>query len=340
MASGKAPAFQFYAAEYLADENVQLLTLEQEGIYVRLLAYCWREGSIPVDPVKLSRLCKNAPAEALAGVVELFIPGSDGRLLHRRLEDQRQKHEEYRKAQAANGSRGGRPPKLKPDETQPKGLGLFRESQTKAKKRSSSAFASSSSTSSEDKGKELKTLALTALAVPAIDVFQTVTLNDGSEFPISEAKVSEWIPLYPGIDVRQQLRSYKAWAINNPTQRKTRSGIFKSINFWLGKAQNESRPMKGEINHGTHTAAVGPAIARQQRSDDAIDAAARFLSHQPIGLADETGQGELSGDGDFSRDGNNLARSVDGDSARLQPRPVHSRTEAMLQGKAVLAASR
>jgi uncharacterized protein YdaU (DUF1376 family) len=248
MASGKAPAFQFYAAEYLADENVQLLTLEQEGIYVRLLAYCWREGSIPSDLVKLSRLCKNAPAEALDGVLELFIPGSEGRLLHRRLEDERQKHEDYRKAQAANGSLGGRPPKQKPDESQSKGLGLFGESQTKAKKRSSSAFASSSSSSTEDKGKEPKTLALTAIAVPAADAFLTVTLNDGSEFPISEAKVSEWIPLYPGIDVRQQLRNYKAWAINNPTQRKTRKGIFKSINFWLAKEQNRATPNSGGNN--------------------------------------------------------------------------------------------
>lgn len=122
MAVGKAPAFQFYAAEYLADENVQLLTLEQEGIYIRLLAYCWREGSIPADPVKLSRLCKNAPAEALGSVVGLFFPGSSSRLIHGRLEAERRKHEEYRRTQAANGSRGGRPRNRKPDPSDEKGV--------------------------------------------------------------------------------------------------------------------------------------------------------------------------------------------------------------------------
>jgi len=50
MIASKSPAFQFYAADYLADENVQLMTLEEEGAYIRALAYCWREGSIPSDP--------------------------------------------------------------------------------------------------------------------------------------------------------------------------------------------------------------------------------------------------------------------------------------------------
>ena len=135
MVAGKAPAFQFYAAEYLADENVQLLTLEQEGIYIRLLAYCWREGSIPADPVKLSRLCKNAPAEALESVVGLFFPGSDGRLIHGRLEAERRKHEEYRRTQAANGSRGGRPRNRIPDPNNEKWVGFFQRKPIRREKK-------------------------------------------------------------------------------------------------------------------------------------------------------------------------------------------------------------
>jgi len=169
MVAGKAPAFQFYAAEYLADENVQLLTLEQEGIYIRLLAYCWREGSIPADPVKLSRLCKNAPAEALESVVGLFFPGSDGRLIHGRLEAERRKHEEYRRTQAANGSRGGRPRNRKPDPNDEKGSGFSNESQSEGKKRSASALASS--TSSESRSKEQEPIAATSLALLKVEPF-------------------------------------------------------------------------------------------------------------------------------------------------------------------------
>jgi uncharacterized protein YdaU (DUF1376 family) len=294
MVAGKAPAFQFYAAEYLADENVQLLTLEQEGIYIRLLAYCWREGSIPADPVKLSRLCKNAPAEALESVVGLFFPGSDGRLIHGRLEAERRKHEEYRRTQAANGSRGGRPRKRTPYPNNEKGSGFSNESQSEVKKRSTSALASS--TSSESRSKEQEPIAFTSLALLKVEPLLTIPLNDTSEFPISNDKVFEWVPLYPGIDVRQELRAYKAWAINNPTQRKTRSGILRSINFWLGNAQNKTRSMGGGRNNGFTASIAGPATIRQRRSDDAIDSAAQFLTNQPAGCVNEASKGELSHD--------------------------------------------
>jgi uncharacterized protein YdaU (DUF1376 family) len=48
--------FPFYAADWLADEDVELMTLEQQGAYVRLLCYQWREGSIPADPNKIRNL--------------------------------------------------------------------------------------------------------------------------------------------------------------------------------------------------------------------------------------------------------------------------------------------
>ena len=41
------------------------MSLEEEGCYIRLLAYCWREGSIPSDLDKLSRLCKGASTTAV-----------------------------------------------------------------------------------------------------------------------------------------------------------------------------------------------------------------------------------------------------------------------------------
>lgn len=36
----KSPAFQFYAAEFLADENVVLMTNQEVGCYIKLMAYC------------------------------------------------------------------------------------------------------------------------------------------------------------------------------------------------------------------------------------------------------------------------------------------------------------
>lgn len=102
----KPPAFQFYAADYLADEMVQLMTLEEEGVYIRLLAYCWREGSIPSDPVLAGRLCKGAGPDVVGPVLQRFAPGELGRLVHPRLEQERQKNEDFRAKMAKAGKRG------------------------------------------------------------------------------------------------------------------------------------------------------------------------------------------------------------------------------------------
>ena len=52
----KAPAFMFYAGDYLSSSRVTLMSLEEEGAYIRLLAHCWLHGSIPSDPDLIARL--------------------------------------------------------------------------------------------------------------------------------------------------------------------------------------------------------------------------------------------------------------------------------------------
>lgn len=101
-----APAFQFYASDYLADANVQMLTLEEEGAYIRLLAYCWREGDLPADPDALAKLCKGCPTDVITVVARLFILRPDKtRLTHKRLEEERAKQQERRAQQSVAGRR-------------------------------------------------------------------------------------------------------------------------------------------------------------------------------------------------------------------------------------------
>lgn len=109
MAVGKSPSFQFYAAEYLADENVALMTLEEEGAYIRALAYCWREGSIPADEARLSRLLKGASTTVLRVVQGCFnqSPTEPDRLLHGRLELEREKQRIWREKSATGGKKSG-----------------------------------------------------------------------------------------------------------------------------------------------------------------------------------------------------------------------------------------
>jgi uncharacterized protein YdaU (DUF1376 family) len=107
----KSPAFQFYPAEYLADAGVQMMTLEEEGAYIRLLCYCWREGSIPNDDRKLSLLCKGAVTTVIAVVTALFEndPNDPSRLVHGRLEKEREKQQQW----SEKSSEGGKKSALK-----------------------------------------------------------------------------------------------------------------------------------------------------------------------------------------------------------------------------------
>src|SRR5436190_21583416 len=50
------PWFPFYAADWLADLDVAAMWLAEQGAYMRLLAFQWREGAIPSEPARICRL--------------------------------------------------------------------------------------------------------------------------------------------------------------------------------------------------------------------------------------------------------------------------------------------
>ena len=137
------------------------MTLEEEGIYVRLMSYCWREGSIPADPKALSRLCKGASPEALAIVMDRFIPhpADPLRLTHKRLQVEREKQESWRSKQSTNGRKGGEARKPVADEQTPSeclanAKPVLSECQATAKQMPSSSFAFASSSSSSSSKQE------------------------------------------------------------------------------------------------------------------------------------------------------------------------------------------
>jgi hypothetical protein len=66
-----------------------------------------------------------------------------------------------------------------------------------------------------------------------------IPLCDGSEFGVNQNDVDQWNELFPSVDVMQQLRAYKAWALSKPKKRKTRRGIKTSITSWLTTKQDQ-----------------------------------------------------------------------------------------------------
>jgi len=238
-----SPAFQWYAAEYLADENVTLMTLEEEGAYIRAISYCWREGSIPSDPTLLSRLLKNASSEVVQTVVQRFrkIETENGtRLVHGRLEKERRKQAEWRKKSADGGKLSGkhrREKRLHAEANAKGGSVLVEPNGNRPLEPNANSSSSSSSSSSLSKKQKQKPI---ARSVPPDELAGTLPLVDGSDFQISKDQVSEWTEAFPGIDVKAQLKQAKAWLGANPTRKKTRRGILRFVVAWLDRAQNKS----------------------------------------------------------------------------------------------------
>jgi uncharacterized protein YdaU (DUF1376 family) len=102
----RKPAFQFYPADYLSSARVCMMTLEEEGAYMRLLCYCWIQGHLPADPEKLARLIGKGGSTTLATVVAAMFkkdPTNPERLIHDRLEEERVKQAEWAKKSSLGG---------------------------------------------------------------------------------------------------------------------------------------------------------------------------------------------------------------------------------------------
>lgn len=109
----KAPAFQFYPADFLSDANVAMMDPATIGAYILLICYCWNEDGIPKDIKKLARLSRMNEQqfdEAWVYLSECFVPHADDtKLDHPRLQKEREKQEINRiKKSEAAGMRWGK----------------------------------------------------------------------------------------------------------------------------------------------------------------------------------------------------------------------------------------
>jgi uncharacterized protein YdaU (DUF1376 family) len=109
----KSPAFQFYAAEFLADENVVMMSNQELGCYIKLMCYCWREGSIPADISKIAKLCSedgSAMAQLWLSIGTCFDTATfdADRLVHPRLEKEREKQKAFKDERSAAGKKGAK----------------------------------------------------------------------------------------------------------------------------------------------------------------------------------------------------------------------------------------
>lgn len=70
------------------------------------------------------------------------------------------------------------------------------------------------------------------------DIFIDIPLNDGTSYQVKMESVELWQQLFPACDVKQELRSMKAWSLSSMKKRKTRRGVERFIVGWLDRKQN------------------------------------------------------------------------------------------------------
>ena len=108
----KAPAFQFYAQDFLT--GCTYLTNEEIGMYVKMLCKQWTDGNIPKK--RLGFLLGFEWVSLSDELKSKFIDFGEY-VMNERLEKEREKKQNFRDKQAENGKKGGRPKKKESSES-------------------------------------------------------------------------------------------------------------------------------------------------------------------------------------------------------------------------------
>lgn len=204
--------------DFFGDEAVMLMSNAQIGIYLRLLAHDWREGSIPSDWDLVERLVGYPKSEGntFVHLVELikgkYIGAGEGRQTNRRLAAQRnEQREAYQKA-VDRGRAGGKAAaanrrKAKPEpEPEP------------------------------EKTKADKAADLLALAKPTPCRF-----DDDGFMHVQPEELLRLQNDYPGVDVAGEIRKASNWNhVQSPSNRKKKASAF--LVNWLNRVRDKSKP--------------------------------------------------------------------------------------------------
>jgi hypothetical protein len=129
-------------------------------------------------------------------------------------------------------------------------------------------------------GRELETLASTAIAVPASPAFIAFRLTGKKTHIVTEADVASWEQAYPAVDVRHELRKVLVWLDANEAKRSaTGQGLRQRIVKWLTRTQDKggnSGNAQQSRNHGKTAGNIdaleaADRFAREQYSEDVDD---------------------------------------------------------------------
>ena len=215
----KRPAFQFYPGDWLGSQRVSLLTLEEEGAYLRLLASCWQHGSIPSAPDMIARLIGKGSSTTLATTLATMFqphPNNPTLLVHDRLEKEREKQDAWSEKCREGGRKSAEMRKIgKGSSSLVEGL---LEGSTNKKATLQSSITITNTSTKVEVGAPKKS------------------------FLLDEEFWTEMKRHYPNVDVDAESRKMDAWLLARPGRKKTRMFVI----GWLNKVEPALAPAKVE----------------------------------------------------------------------------------------------
>jgi len=98
---------------------------------------------------------------------------------------------------------------------------------------------------------------------PPVMEFPVVGDPKQQTWGLSQSRIDAWREAYPGIDIVQECHKARAWAIANPSKRKTARGMPSFLVRWLGNAVDRGRATPAKP-HPAIATAVSPALQRRR----------------------------------------------------------------------------
>lgn len=121
---------------------------------------------------------------------------------------------------------------------------------------------------------------------PSPVLYQVPCAGSGAKtWPLTQAKMDEWVEAFPGVDVPAELRKAIQWLKDNPNRSKTARGMPAFFGRWLGNAQDRN---PGSKHHPTGAPHVSRSPAHRAEVDAAYaDAIAQRPAQRVESVADD-----------------------------------------------------
>lgn len=97
---------------------------------------------------------------------------------------------------------------------------------------------------------------------------QNLIMCNGRNFSVTQDMVDELAPLYPAVDIEQELRKMQGWLLGNPRNRKTEHGMMRFVTSWLGKEQDRAAGGNGRAEKSDGKRARKTGTEREYSSEE------------------------------------------------------------------------